>query len=158
MLEERRREILAQVFREQNKQECDGALFGENHKCLVAMRRAEAEIVRDLRAALSDLEKTAASAGPFITAQASGVAERLGQSLDRARSVLSLRMPISVGGVEIVADTVEQITGQVNHRGERIVSDDMVRRALAGFDCGTGDPNDYKRRMRFALEAALQPS
>lgn len=36
-----------------------------------------------------------------------------------------------------------------------IVTDDMVRRALAAFDCGTGDPNDYKRRMRFALEAAL---
>lgn len=45
MLEERRREILAQVFREQNNQECDGALFGENHKALVAMRRAEDEIV-----------------------------------------------------------------------------------------------------------------
>lgn len=45
MTEERRRDILAQVFREQNKQECDGALFGENHKCLVAMRRAEAELL-----------------------------------------------------------------------------------------------------------------
>lgn len=37
------------------------------------------------------------------------------------------------------------------------VTDDMVARALQGFDCGTGDPNDYKRRMRLALEAALQP-
>lgn len=39
-----------------------------------------------------------------------------------------------------------------------LVTDKMVARALAGFDVGTGDPNDYKRRMRFALEAAIQPS
>lgn len=39
----------------------------------------------------------------------------------------------------------------------RPVDDAMISRALQGFDCGTGDPNDYKRRMRFALEAALQP-
>lgn len=39
-----------------------------------------------------------------------------------------------------------------------IIDDAMIARALAAFDCGTGDPNDYKRRMRFALEAALQPS
>lgn len=32
----------------------------------------------------------------------------------------------------------------------------MVQRALKGFDCGTVDPNDYKRRMRLALEAALK--
>lgn len=35
------------------------------------------------------------------------------------------------------------------------VNDELVGRALRGFDCGTGDPNDYRRRMRLALEAAL---
>lgn len=38
---------------------------------------------------------------------------------------------------------------------KRSVTDEMVARALAGFDVGTGDPNDYKQRMRLALEAAL---
>jgi Lar family restriction alleviation protein len=41
---------------------------------------------------------------------------------------------------------------------DRAVTDDMVKRALQGFDTGTGDPNDYRRRMRAALEAALNPS
>jgi hypothetical protein len=39
-----------------------------------------------------------------------------------------------------------------------IVSADMVSRALQGFDTGTGDPNDYRSRMRAALEAAIQPN
>lgn len=37
-----------------------------------------------------------------------------------------------------------------------IVDNAMISRALAGFDTGRGDPNDYRRRMKFALEAALQ--
>lgn len=36
------------------------------------------------------------------------------------------------------------------------VPDDMVDRALRGFDTGTVDPNDYRRRMKLALEAALK--
>lgn len=40
----------------------------------------------------------------------------------------------------------------------QIPSEEMIQRAVQGFDCGTGDPNDYKRRMRFALEAALECS
>ena len=35
------------------------------------------------------------------------------------------------------------------------VTDGMVNRALQGFDTGTGDPNDYRKRMRAALESAL---
>lgn len=35
------------------------------------------------------------------------------------------------------------------------VDDAMVSRALGGFDIGMGDPNDYHRRMRAALDAAL---
>ena len=35
-----------------------------------------------------------------------------------------------------------------------LVPDEMVSRALQGFDTGVGDPNDYRRRMRAALEAA----
>jgi hypothetical protein len=95
MTEERRREILAQVFREQGIERCDGALFGQNHKCLVAMRRAEAEIkeecAENLRTALSDLEQMASAAGPFITGQAGMLAERLGKSIERARAVLVLQ-------------------------------------------------------------------
>lgn len=37
----------------------------------------------------------------------------------------------------------------------RDVTNGMVNRALQGFDTGTGDPNDYHRRMRAALEAAI---
>lgn len=37
----------------------------------------------------------------------------------------------------------------------REVTDGMVNCALRGFDTGTGDPNDYRRRMRAALEATL---
>lgn len=39
----------------------------------------------------------------------------------------------------------------------RVVTDGMVNCALHGFDTGVGDPNDYRKRMRAALEAALQP-
>ena len=49
-----------------------------------------------------------------------------------------------------------------DHEGRRfrvhntaIISDTMVSRALQGFDTGVGDPNDYRRRMHAALEAAL---
>lgn len=35
-----------------------------------------------------------------------------------------------------------------------VITDEMVTRALNGFDTGTGDPNDYRKRMRAALEAA----
>lgn len=79
-------------------------------------------------------------------------------ALIAARTILESKTmkPLFVSGVEIRQDTVEQITGQVNHRGERVVTDEMVTRALQGFDCGTGDPNDYRRRMKFALEAALR--
>lgn len=56
MIEERRREILAQVFREQNKQECDGSLFGANHKALVAMRRAEIEIIDQAMKVIADMK------------------------------------------------------------------------------------------------------
>lgn len=35
------------------------------------------------------------------------------------------------------------------------INDAMISRALSGFDCSSGDLNDYKRRMKFALEAAL---
>lgn len=31
-----------------------------------------------------------------------------------------------------------------------------VNAALQGFDTGVGDPNDYRKRMRAALEAALR--
>lgn len=36
-----------------------------------------------------------------------------------------------------------------------IIDDAMISRALTGFDTGTGDPNDYRKRMRAALEAAF---
>lgn len=36
-----------------------------------------------------------------------------------------------------------------------IIDDAMITRALARFDTGVGDPNDYRKRMRAALEAAL---
>lgn len=79
-------------------------------------------------------------------------------ALMAARTILETKpiKPLFLSGVEIHQDTAEQITGQVNHRGEYIITDDMVSRALAGFDCGTGDPNDYRRRMKFALESALR--
>ncbi len=37
-----------------------------------------------------------------------------------------------------------------------IIDDAMISRALSGFDTGVGDPNDYRKRMRAALEAALE--
>ena len=42
-------------------------------------------------------------------------------------------------------------------RPERAVTinDAMIDRALQGFDTGIGNPNDYRKRMRAALEAAL---
>ena len=38
------------------------------------------------------------------------------------------------------------------------IDDAMVGRALQAFDTGTGDPNDYRSRMRAALEAVLSTS
>lgn len=38
------------------------------------------------------------------------------------------------------------------------VTDEMVKRALGAFDDGVGDPNDYYRRMRKALESARTPT
>lgn len=40
-------------------------------------------------------------------------------------------------------------------RPATVVDDAAVSRALHGFDTGTGDPNDYRKRMRAALLAAF---
>lgn len=40
---------------------------------------------------------------------------------------------------------------------ETVVTDAAVTLALQAWDTGVGDPNDYRRRMRAALEAVAQP-
>ena len=67
------------------------------------------------------------------------------------------------GSTESIEEIRKLFPGAISCCPERkmeqvLIDDAMVSRALSGFDCGTGDPNDYKRRMRFALEAALECS
>lgn len=52
-----------------------------------------------------------------------------------------------------IADKFSDQATEIERLGN--VTDEMVKRALQGFDTGTGDPNDYPRRMRAALEAAV---
>lgn len=50
---------------------------------------------------------------------------------------------------------IDELVAEAVERRPLTVDDAMITRALAGFDTGTGDPNDYRKRMRAALEAAL---
>lgn len=89
----------------------------------------------------------------------------LGSSLaDPARRA---NLPLTVGGVEIVPDTVEQITGAVNHQGEPVAQTPVAQRSEppahnglvagsnpAGRTAGKRDRREYQRELMRERRAA----
>lgn len=57
--------------------------------------------------------------------------------------------------VRTMADVVSRQPMPAIFLGALTVDDVMVGRALRAFDTGISDPNDYRRRMRAALEAVM---
>lgn len=57
--------------------------------------------------------------------------------------------------VKAMADAAARQPMPAMFLSARAVDDTMVSRALKAFDTGVGDPNDYRRRMRAALEASI---
>lgn len=110
--------------------------------------------VHNMRAAMNEAADYIESTRSGVVDEA-GMREILAQEMDRQdfreqAAWARQNMPSAI--VDACLSAMRRVSK--TDEGRNGVSDATITAALQAFDTGVGDPNDYRKRMRAALEAA----